>query len=466
MLRFFKINDPFRLLGILVLLLIYSGFYYLVLGAPITQPELIWMLVGERLADGFHMYTDVIDDTGPLSVGVYWILHEIFGRSFFVYKMLAFLIAIFQITYINTLFIQYKSFDENTYIPAAVMLVLFHLSFDMLVLSPALMGGTFLVLALGQLFAQTVLQKEGSDSVLLAGVFGGIAACFHFPLIIFLPFLVVSGIAISGFTFRQFLLSLVGYFLPLSLCALYYFWIDALPEFVFEYIFASRVVDVYPHVTILALIGIFALPLLLAVIGYFVGVWFKVITVNQQKQRQLLFVYVIFAVLSILITNRRTPYQFVIIIPSLTYFITQIFVYVTQRKALLVFTFLLFVGVPLSGYLWLGLTKQSGLLDQYQLKVEQKHQISKGKKVLVLGKDTAYYWESQPATPYLNYKLSDRILKDFDDLSDMAGVYQQFLLEKPELVIDQEGTFPALLERIPQLGDMYHVQGVGIYVLK
>lgn len=424
------------------------------------------MLVGERLADGYHMYTDVIDDTGPLSVGIYWMLHEIFGRSFLVYKILAFLIAIFQIVYINSLFIKYKSFDENTYIPAAVMLVLFHLSFDMLVLSPALMGGTFLVLALGQLFAQTVLQKEGSDSVLLAGVFGGIAACFHFPLVIFLPFMVVSGIAISGFTFRQFLLSLVGYFLPITLCALYYFWIDALPEFIFEYIFASRVVDVYPHVGFYSLLGIFALPILLAVLGYFVGIWFKVITVNQQKQRQLIFIYVIFAILSIFITNRRTPYQFVILIPGLTYLITQIFVFLTQRKALLIFTVILFLGVPLSGYLWLGFSKMSGVLNQYELKVEKQHAISKGKRVLVLGKDVAYYWEAKLATPYLNYKLSDRILRDFDDLADMAEVYQQFLSERPELVIDQEGTFPELLVRIPQLAEMYLAKGNGVYVLK
>ncbi|SNS33085.1 hypothetical protein SAMN06295967_107116 [Belliella buryatensis] len=430
------------------------------------QPELIWMLAGERLSEGLHMYKDVVDDTGPLSVGAYWVIHLIFGRSLVMYKLLAALLIIFQIAYINALFIRYKSFEENTYIPAAVMVVLFHLSFDLLTLSPSLMGGTFLIMALGQLYAQTVLQKEGSDSVLLAGMFGGVAVLFHFPLIVFLPFLVVAGIAISGFTFRQFILSLFGYFLPIFLCALYYFWIDSLPEFVLEYLFASRIIDVYTHVSLLYILLAFALPLILAMVGYLVGLLFKMITVNQQKQRQLIFLYLIFAILSILLTNRQTPYQFIIILPALTYFITQIFIYLSNKKALAIFSFILFLGVPASGYLWLVFGMQSGQFTSYIIEIENKHEISKGKSIVVLGDDIAYYKHATLATPYLNQKLSKRILNDFDDFADMASVYQQFLIEQPELIIDQEGLFADLLVRIPLLSDLYQIEEEGLYRLR
>lgn len=466
MLRFFKINDPFRLIGILVLLMVYSGIYYFILQAPMIQPELIWMLAGERLSEGLHMYKDIVDDTGPLSVGAYWIIHLIFGRSLFIYKFLAAILIVFQVIYINALFIRYKSFEENTYIPAVVMLVLFHLSFDLLTLSPSLMGGTFLIMALGQLFSQTVLQKEGSDSVLLVGMFGGIAVLFHFPLIVFLPFLIVAGITISGFTFRQFILSLFGYFLPIFLCALYYFWIDSLPEFVLEYLFATRIVDVYAHVSLFYILIAFALPLVLAMIGYFVGLLFKMITVNQQKQRQLIFLYLIFALFSILLTNRQTPYQFLIILPALTYFITQIFIYLSHKRALAIFSVLLFVGVPIAGYSWLILGLQTEQLSTYIVETNSEHEISKGKSIVVLGDDIAYYKHASLATSYLNHKLSARILTDFDDYADMASVYQQFLIEKPELVIDQEGLFANLLVRIPLLAEIYQEKDTGVYYLK
>ena len=454
------------MIGILLMLIVLSGIYYWVLQAPMTQPELIWMLAGERLANGFHMYKDVVDDTGPLSAGVYWIIHLIFGKNLFVYKLIAGLIILFQVTYINSLFIQYKSFEENTYIPAAVMIVLFHLSFDFLTISPALMGGTFIVLALGQLFSQTVLQKEGSDSVLLVGVFGGIATCFHFPLVIFLPFLIVSGIVVSGFSFNQFVLSLVGYLLPIACCALYYFWMDALPEFIFEYFFATRIIDVYSHVSFKDVLVLFALPILMTLTGYFVGAWFKLITVNQQKQRQLILIFLIFAVFSIFLTNRRTPYQWIILIPAFTYFISQIFIYLSQTKVLNTFAVILFLGVPLVGYSWLIYQKSSGNLDNYAVVYHEKHKLTKGKSILVLGDDIAYYKEASLSTSYLNSKLSNRILKDFDDYADMAMVYQEFLREKPEVIIDQEKVFENLIQRIPLLEKMYQKSGDHTYLLR
>lgn len=430
------------------------------------QPELIWLLAGERLADGYHMYKDVVDDTGPLSAGIYWVMHLIFGKSIAALRVLSAFVILFQATYINLLFIRYKSFEQNTYIPAAVMVVLFHLSYDFLTLSPVLMGSTFILLALGQLFSQTVLQKEGSDSILLVGVFGGIAACFHFPLILFLPFLLVSGIIVSGFSFNQFILALVGYFLPIILCGLYYFWIDALPEFIFEYFLATRIIEVYQHVALKDTFILFSLPLFLALIGLLVGLWFKMFTINQQKQRQLIFIFILFAVGTLFLTNRRTPYQWVILIPALTYFINQIFVCLNQKIILQIFAFLFFLGVPSVGYSWYVFQNVSGRFDSYAIIYQEKHQIAKGKKILVLGNDIAYYKEASLATSYLNSKLSNRILKDFDDFADMAAVYQEFLLEKPVLIIDQEGVFAALIERVPLLHELYKKEAFGIYILR
>jgi hypothetical protein len=454
------------LIGVLSILGVLSSIYYWGLNVPMLQPELIWMLAGERLADGYHMYKDVVDDTGPLSSGMYWIIHLIFGKNLAAFRVLAALVILFQVTYINSLFIKYKSFEENTYLPAAIMVVLFHLSFDFLTLSPALMGSTFILLALGQLFSQTVLQEEGSDSVLLVGVFGGIAACFHFPLVVFLPFLVVSGIIVSGFTFNQFVLALVGYFLPIILCGLYYFWIDALPQFIFEYFLATRIVEAYQHVRLEDTIFLFALPVSLALIGYFVGLWFKQITVNQQKQRQLIFIFLFFAVGSVFLTNRRTPYQLIILLPVLTYFINQIFIYLTQKKVLQLFVFIFFLGVPIVGYSWYVNLNNSGKFDSYAIVYQEKHQIAYGKKILVLGDDIAYYKEASLGTPYLNTKLSNRILKDFDDFAAMAAVYQQFFSEKPEVIFDQEGVFARLIERVPLLDDLYQKESPGIYILR
>ena len=157
----------------------------------------MWMVLGERLSEGYLLYVDVIDDTGPLSAGVFTGLHLLFGRSPIAYILLGKIIVLVQIYYWNSTLIKYRVFDENTYLPAIVMAALFHFSFDLMYLSPTLLGSTFLLLAFGQLFSHTVLQKESSESTLLIGIYGGLATGFHWNFVFFLPFIVFTGLAIS-----------------------------------------------------------------------------------------------------------------------------------------------------------------------------------------------------------------------------------------------------------------------------
>lgn len=466
LLSFFRINDPSRLIVIIAVLLLMSSVYTWILQVPLLQPEMIWLLIGERMADGKHMYIDIIDDTGPLSSGVYWICHLIFGKNVMVYKFLAMLVVLFQIVYINNLYIKYKSFEENTYIPSIVMVILFHLSFDMITLSPALMGSTFIMLTLGQLFSQTVLQKEGSDSILLVGIFGGIAACFHFPLITFLPFLLVSGIVVSGFSFRQLILALVSYILPLTFCAIYYFWIDGLLAFFDQFIISPRNIESYAHVSYRDLAILFSIPVFFATLGFFVGLIVKSQTVNQQKQLQLTLIFLIFAVGSLILTNRRTPYQLIVIIPGLAYFITFLFVAFKKGKPIQILAAIFVFGIPLMGYTWTYLQLNSAKINSYAIAISENHRVTKGKKVLVLGEDLGYYHKASLATPYLNYKLSKINLQDHTSLERTALIFQNFMNEKPDVIVDEDGVFEELVKLLPPLETLYQESKNGVFFKK
>ena len=447
-------------------MLLMSIIYIWVVDIPLLQPEMIWMLLGERMADGKHMYIDIRDDTGPLSAGVFWLVHLVFGKSVLAYKAIAAFIVLFQVVYVNYLFIRYKSFEGNTYIPAFVMAVLFYISFDLVTLSPALMGSTFIVLALGQLFSQTVLQKEGSDAVLLVGIFGGIATCFHFPLATFLPFLLVSGIIVSGFSFQQIIVSIIAYAMPLVFCALYYFWMDGFEAFFYQFIIAPRLIESYAHVSYRDLALVFALPMFFSVLGFFVGFIVKSQTVNQQKQLQLNLIFSIFAVSSLLLTNRRTPYQFIVILPALTYFISLLFVAYKKGIAIQILTALFIFGLPTTGIVWTLLQINSGKINSYAVIFDEKHEISKRKHILVLGEDLGYFQDASLATPYLHFRLSKNVLLDKKDLENTVDVYENFLEERPEIIIDEEGVFARLLERIPILSQQYEKRGSNYFLKK
>jgi len=461
LLNFFRINDPFRIIAIALLLALLS-IPYILMNIPLLTPELSWMLVGERIGDGHFLYKDIIDDIGPLSAYVYWAVDALFGRSWWAYKIIAAIIILIQIITVNRLFNNYRAFEESTYIPALVMVILFHFSFDLLTLSPALMGSTFIILALEQLFSQTLINEENTESVLLVGLFGGIAACFHFPLVIFLPFLIVTGISVSGFSFNQLILSLVGYFQPFLLCCIYFFWIGGLQEFINEFILATRVTGSYPHVTYLDLLILIAAPIAFSVIGFLLGTVTKSITVNQQKQKQLMILFSIFALLSIFIANRRTPYQMVVLLPGLSYFISQIFLYAENRKQVTLLFYLFLLLIPTVGYSWAVYKSQPQKNWNYTLTEPTK---SLGEKIVVLGDEINPYMNAKLASPYLNYRLSKRVLTNYESHEKMMEVYLHFLKEKPEVIYDQEGTFKDLTKHIPALAEMYSEKRKGIYLL-
>ena len=450
----------------MAILIFLSGIYIWVLEIPVLQPEMTWLLIGERMAEGNAMYIDIVDDTGPLSAAVYWLCHLAFGRSWLALKILALVVAMFQITYLNGIFIYYKSFKENTYIPALLLVILFHLSFDLVTLSPALMGSTFLVLALRHLFSQTVLQKEGSDSILLIGLFGGIAACFHFPLVTFLPFMLISGVIVSGFSFRQLVLSMIAYSLPFTIIALYYFWNDSLWIFFEEFVIDPRRVERYPHVGLRDLLVLFSPGLVFAVFGFVVGAVLQSQTVNQQKQFQLMFLFVLFGIGSLVLSNRITPYQQVMILPGMAYFGTQLFGAYEKGPFIKALSWLFVLGIPFAGFVWIVLKSNSGEINTYAIDFVEKHQSTEGKRVLVLGDDLGYYRDASLGSRYLNYRLSKNILNDTTELRNSAEVFRVFSAERPQIIIDQDGLFETLLNRLSPLQELYQSQGEGRFELK
>lgn len=432
----------------------------------LLQPELIWMLVGERMAQGHAMYVHIIDDTGALSAGVYWLIHLVAGRSLLAYHLVAGAIILFQIAYINQLFIQYKSFEDNTYIPALVMTVIFHLSIDFLTLSPALMGSTFILLALGQLFSQSVRHQDQPEPVFLVGLFGGIALCFHFPLLAFLPFLLIAGLIISGYNLHQLVLCLAGYMLPFSFCCLYYFWIDGLREFLSGFVFSVRIVDVYRHVSFWDLGILFSFALAFTFGGFVLGFLTKRLTVNQQKQNHLIILYFAFSLTVIIIANRTTPYQLVAVLPVMAYYISQIFIYLNRKSLRTALFYIFLIGVPTVGYGWAYQKLSTGETNSYAVNAGSQYDFTQGSKVLVLGQELGYYRNASLGGPYLNYQLSKPILAEYKSYPALTRIYLSFVNEKPEYIIDEDGTFAALLEHLPEIAANYTLEKEGVYRLK
>ncbi|MEO1256815.1 MAG: hypothetical protein AAFY41_18275, partial [Bacteroidota bacterium] len=84
MLRFFRINDPYRLVIIFVLLITLRLVQSYFVGGT-SYFGLKWLLLGEWLNSGFKMYSETYDYTGPIATFFYKYLYMIFGRTAFVH---------------------------------------------------------------------------------------------------------------------------------------------------------------------------------------------------------------------------------------------------------------------------------------------------------------------------------------------------------------------------------------------
>ncbi len=428
---------------------------------PITEPNLIWMVLGERLSEGLYLYQDVLDDTGPLSAGVFSGIHLLFGRNELVFDVLGRLLIFFQIIYWNNTLIRYRVFDENTYLPAIIMAALFHFSFDMTTLSPTLLGSTFLMLALGQLFSQTVLQKETSESTLLIGIYGGLATGFHLNFVLFLPYIIFTGLAISGFTIRQLFLSLVGFFLPVLLIFVFYYWNDGLQEALqaWPMIFTYQAYEYQPMLSWL-IPG--SIPIILAFAGYFFGSFFRGATINQQKQRQLIILWLIFSGLFFFLVKRQAAYQLLVFIPGLTYLITQFFLHFkTGIIARLGFTLLVF-GLPFGGLAYWN--SRIEVDKSYFVQSSISDQLPKNASIMVLGEDCSSYLQHPLGGPFLNYNLTKTFLSGEKSLEQKSELFRKLSNQKADFILDQEGRFQELLEELPALKEHYKQASPGVFV--
>lgn len=421
------------------------------------------MVLGERLSDGYFLYLDVIDDTGPLSAGFFTFVHFLFGRSELAYEILGRVLVLFQVVYWNTVLIRYRVFEENTYLPAIIMAALFHFSFDMMGLSPALLGSTFLVFAIGQLFSQTVLQKETSESTLLIGIYGGIATGFHLNFAIILPFMIFTGIAISGFSFRQLLLSLVGFFLPILLLLVFYFWNNGLSETlqIWPMIFTY---EKYRYHSLLIWAMLYAFPLLLAFLGYFYSAVLRGSTINQQKQRQMIVLWLLFSLSEFLLMKRQSAYQLLIFIPGLTYLITQFLLNIRKKVIAKVAFLILLFGLPAAGaWYW---QKEAAAGSRYFVPESTLSKPLSGEKIMVLSTDTSPYLNHPLGGPFLNFNLTKTYLESDKTLAQKAKIFQNLHSQKPQLVIDPEGIFKNLLQELPALKASYSETESGVFRLK
>jgi len=456
LIRYFRINDPYRLVGLFILLLIiYIPLF--IYESQITLPELKNLLIGEKQNEGYDMYLEVVDNSAPLAAWTHEMLDTLFGRSVFVRHILAFLIIFLQSAYLGVLFINKKVFSENTYIPSFLFSLLFFFSYDTLSLSNELLGSGFLLLALHNLFQEIEFRNQGDESIFNVGLCISLASLFSFSFIVYLLGAIVILLLFTRSTPRRFLLLIFGFLLPHLLTISIAYVNDSTAE-LWEYFYLSNLsFERTVFVSTRTLFMLSAIPAFYFVVSMVILNREARFSKYQSQILQTVLLWLAFSMLFVLYTKDVRPQSLIVFIPGLSFLFTHFFLLIRRKKFVEINSWLLFVGIVSLAYL--ARFEKIESIDYSNLWVKNNVSEIRGKRILVLENSLDLYDDNFLATPFLNWKLSQNIFSHPDYYENVTKVYHAFKTDPPDVVIDKENLLENFFDRMPEIRSAYQRQG-------
>jgi len=458
MLSFFRVNAPYQILSLIIVLMILQVPLYI--STPnLLIPELQWMLVGEKMSQGFMLYRDVWDNLSPLSAAVYWGMDELFGRSPLAHRTVANLLILFQAIYFNYISSERQLFSERNYVPGILYILFLNVSFDCSTLSPALMGMTFILLAFGTLIRQ--MQREGvTDEVFEMGFYLSVATLFYLPMGLFSLWAFASMLLYTGATFRQHTLTFFGYVFPIALVLLFFFFRDALDDLSQNLLTSAFRTRRYSFNDFVGVLGVLGGVFVIAGFGFFQTLSYPRFINYQSRIHQIMMLWTITAVISIGLMPFIAPMQFCIFIPSLVMFSVNFFMLMKRRWMAEILFLLVFVVITFFRYQSTFLDNafsinESTRLENLKIRPSLLPAAISQQKVLVIGEDEGEYKDNFPATAYLNWELARYDFDNLDSYESVISIFDNFRADPPTYVIDKEKLMPTLFKRLPELGELY-----------
>ncbi|MGF1638715.1 MAG: hypothetical protein ACFCUU_16695 [Cyclobacteriaceae bacterium] len=432
------------------------------------MPEIKWMILGEKVADGALLYHEVLDSTGPLSAFFYGLADFIFGRSSAAFSTLAVILFLFQCGYFNYFLLRLKAYNENVYVPALIYALLGFMAFDTVSLSPQLMGTTFLLFSIRSVFAHLEARFKNDINIINAGMYTGVASLFYLPFIAFIPAMVLSLIFYSSTIRRRYFLLIYSIAFPFIILWGFYYWKGHTESLSISF-FQSLLRFDYQHMlnfgTLITLIAIPAIILVLAILKTLQTPSY----INYQSRLQgIMLLYLFFAIGGWLLWSEKSGASLIAFIPMAAFFITHYFLLFRRRLWQEIY-FTLFALLILMSFYGNRFEKFGvhRLTNFDRILVDQQNnpypEIA-GHKILVLGNDLNPLLHASLATPYLSWQLSSMQFKRLDYYDNLSNIYLNFQNDPPVYIIDQESVLPEVFERIPSLGEQYQATGkTGLY---
>lgn len=435
MIALLRVTDPLRLLLVVVIFfLLRLALFYNYL--PITGMEVFCGLVGHHMAEGKTMYADIWDNTPPLSAGFFWLVHLLFGSQPLTYQLIGMAIVALQAVIFNYIALQHNLYNEKNYLPALFYCLFALTSFETATLSPQLLSVTLLLLLLNSLLH--LRDQVTNENLFVIGAYTATAALFYYPAIIFILFVFVSLPLIRSFSYREFVIIVLGMlFVPL-LPLTYYYYVDALEDFVYNFWLSLFLPErfVLSGNLVLLLMALPATSFFSAVVKTYASSG-AFVNFQQLTHRLMLLWVLLVAIAAGLFSQGFSGYSFILLAVPYSFFLAHYFLLLRKHWTTDLLAILLVISLPAVS--WLTLAKQSAfppsLQYSYLLPSQPLPLPRPAERILVLSDQWQYYYGRKLATPYLNLLLAARHLQQLDQYTTTQAVYVNIIKDMPELII-------------------------------
>ena len=466
MISFFRIFDPVRIIALLLLFLLIK-IPMMVKGVPMLSAELSWLLIGEKMASGSVLYKDIWFQIEPFAGGMYYFADLLFGKSLTSYHVINIILIFGQAVFLNAILNNNNTYNEKSSVPSVLYILFSSIFFDFKALSPALLGMTFIIAAFNFILVQ-LKSKAKIELILLVGTLTGIATLFYLSYLFFFVAVIIIMLLHLFPPVKMYFTLLAGFLIPYLLILCYYFLIDGLDGLYLHLIapFFSTV-----NIRYITLWETLALGLPMIILSTISIIYLQNTKyINYQFQTiKVTLIWSVFAGASLFFVKNIEPYHLLLILPQAVILSTHFFLVVKNwwiREVTFVLVAALLIGI--NYYTLYGKNKDK-LVDYKPMVIEStgKYSNYKNKRVLVLGNNIEPYLDNKMATPYLSWSQSSRELLNLDDYHHLSQIYQRFVQDIPEVIIDEEKLLDKLFYRLPVLKKKYYLSdSTGIYILK
>lgn len=327
MLGYFRKNDPYRIIALVLVLIVTRVVYFWYGGSVPLTPEAYALHSGPA----FELIAQVLTPNKHLVINA----------------ILTTLVILFNALFLNTIFTRNASFEESTYIPAAIYVFLMSASPDFYFLSPALLGSTFVLMSLNYLFYH-IKFRGTEENILSTGFTLALACLFYYPFFWLYLLVLVIYLFYSGTITRRYFLMSWGFIMPFLITWIIYFIQDQGQPFLndlFSQLVSTQVLGIGLDSALTTLPLATALGLI-AIIQNFSG---HGMTNHQILVQKCMSWVAVFGIATFAIFGKDNLLSLALTVPAISYFSTKLLISLSRKNfAELLFLLILATAVATS----------------------------------------------------------------------------------------------------------------------